>query len=321
MPLVRRFTRACSGAVIRWCCSSRLRAELHARYTSRWHDWASLVVYEALPQALGEQLDAVAVLPVAGVPSMPRWSGSTWPCERAASSDESAAAIRSHELDEAVQARGRAASARAALTPSNASACAPVRASGWRRRPSRWRRRHRRTAEPGRRTPTTLLDEACARLRSRGARFAGQRRARRCSGSRRCIGFWCRSSRCPRPGQGPRSRAAGKRRSFAPTCTASIPTPKSAPGRTAASRSCGSLRLADVRTSMDDRRTAARIGDRMFSCAGAGAHVSVARRVSGHLDAGGSSRATSTGGASRASSRISLAHGFERERDGAASSA
>jgi beta-lactamase superfamily II metal-dependent hydrolase len=37
----------------------RLRAELHARYTSRWHDWASLVVYEALPQALDDQLDTL----------------------------------------------------------------------------------------------------------------------------------------------------------------------------------------------------------------------------------------------------------------------
>ena len=35
----------------------QIRAELHARYTSRWHDWASLVVYEALPQTLAEQLD------------------------------------------------------------------------------------------------------------------------------------------------------------------------------------------------------------------------------------------------------------------------
>jgi len=34
----------------------RLRAELHARYTSTWHDWASLVVYEALPLKLGDQL-------------------------------------------------------------------------------------------------------------------------------------------------------------------------------------------------------------------------------------------------------------------------
>lgn len=37
----------------------RLRAELHARYTSTWHDWASLVVYEALPHALGLQLDSL----------------------------------------------------------------------------------------------------------------------------------------------------------------------------------------------------------------------------------------------------------------------
>ncbi|HYC92755.1 MAG TPA: CHAT domain-containing protein [Thermoanaerobaculia bacterium] len=34
-----------------------LRAELHTVYTSKWHDWASLVVYEALPQALNEQLE------------------------------------------------------------------------------------------------------------------------------------------------------------------------------------------------------------------------------------------------------------------------
>ncbi len=37
----------------------RLRAELHARYTSVWHDWASMVVYEALPQALDDQLDTL----------------------------------------------------------------------------------------------------------------------------------------------------------------------------------------------------------------------------------------------------------------------
>lgn len=35
----------------------QLRAELHARYTATWHDWASLVVYEALPLALNEQLE------------------------------------------------------------------------------------------------------------------------------------------------------------------------------------------------------------------------------------------------------------------------
>jgi len=33
------------------------RAELHARYNTTWHDWASLVVYEALPPALDDQLD------------------------------------------------------------------------------------------------------------------------------------------------------------------------------------------------------------------------------------------------------------------------
>ena len=37
----------------------QLRAELHARYTSSWHDWVSLVVYEALPQALSEQLETL----------------------------------------------------------------------------------------------------------------------------------------------------------------------------------------------------------------------------------------------------------------------
>jgi beta-lactamase superfamily II metal-dependent hydrolase len=35
----------------------RLRAELHARYTSIWHDWASIVVYEAMPPDLDRQLD------------------------------------------------------------------------------------------------------------------------------------------------------------------------------------------------------------------------------------------------------------------------
>jgi beta-lactamase superfamily II metal-dependent hydrolase len=37
----------------------RARAELHSRYTVNWHDWASLVVYEALPHRLGDQLDAL----------------------------------------------------------------------------------------------------------------------------------------------------------------------------------------------------------------------------------------------------------------------
>ena len=35
----------------------QIRAELHARHTSRWHDWASLVVYEALPRDAADQLE------------------------------------------------------------------------------------------------------------------------------------------------------------------------------------------------------------------------------------------------------------------------
>jgi beta-lactamase superfamily II metal-dependent hydrolase len=37
----------------------RARAELHARYNTNWHDWASVVVYEALPPALDDQLEAL----------------------------------------------------------------------------------------------------------------------------------------------------------------------------------------------------------------------------------------------------------------------
>jgi|GEM_PF-187685 len=37
----------------------QVRAELHARYTANWHDWASLVVYEALPRTLADQLDGL----------------------------------------------------------------------------------------------------------------------------------------------------------------------------------------------------------------------------------------------------------------------
>ncbi|MBW0000901.1 MAG: CHAT domain-containing protein [Verrucomicrobia bacterium] len=37
----------------------QLRSKLHALFTSTWHDWASLVVYEALPQTWSEQLDAL----------------------------------------------------------------------------------------------------------------------------------------------------------------------------------------------------------------------------------------------------------------------
>ncbi len=35
------------------------RADLHARYNTNWHDWASVVVYEALPPVLDDQLDTL----------------------------------------------------------------------------------------------------------------------------------------------------------------------------------------------------------------------------------------------------------------------
>ncbi|MEO8070771.1 MAG: CHAT domain-containing protein, partial [Acidobacteriota bacterium] len=35
------------------------RAELHTRYNTNWHDWASVVVYEALPVTLDDQLEAL----------------------------------------------------------------------------------------------------------------------------------------------------------------------------------------------------------------------------------------------------------------------
>ena len=35
------------------------RAELHARFNTHWHDWASVVAYEALPASLDEHLDAL----------------------------------------------------------------------------------------------------------------------------------------------------------------------------------------------------------------------------------------------------------------------
>jgi hypothetical protein len=38
----------------------QVRSELHARFNTNWHDWASMVVYEALPPSLNEQLDVLS---------------------------------------------------------------------------------------------------------------------------------------------------------------------------------------------------------------------------------------------------------------------
>lgn len=39
-----------------------VRSKLHARFNTTWHDWASVVVYEALPSNLDEQLDVLQYL-------------------------------------------------------------------------------------------------------------------------------------------------------------------------------------------------------------------------------------------------------------------
>jgi hypothetical protein len=59
VPLARSFYKGLLWGENPLLLLQQLRAELHARYTSAAHDWASLVVYEALPRALGEQLEAL----------------------------------------------------------------------------------------------------------------------------------------------------------------------------------------------------------------------------------------------------------------------
>ena len=59
VPLVRALYQGLLWGEHPLLLLQRARAELHARYTAMWHDWASLVVYEALPHSLGEQLDGL----------------------------------------------------------------------------------------------------------------------------------------------------------------------------------------------------------------------------------------------------------------------
>ena len=132
--------------------AAALRAELHARYTSTWHDWASLVVYEALPQALGDQLDALRY----------RQSQTRDGC-RARTHRPRRGAGRRRALPRGIarrarpghRARCRAAAARAASTRSNAWGCAPARASGSRRRRSCSRHASRVTRTSDGAIPTT----------------------------------------------------------------------------------------------------------------------------------------------------------------------
>ena len=59
VPLTRRLYSGLLWGENPLVLLQEVRAELHARYTASWHDWASLVVYEALPRTLADQLDGL----------------------------------------------------------------------------------------------------------------------------------------------------------------------------------------------------------------------------------------------------------------------
>ena len=53
VPLTAGLYRGLLGGEHPLVVLHRVRAELHARYDTNWHDWASVVVYEALPPMRG----------------------------------------------------------------------------------------------------------------------------------------------------------------------------------------------------------------------------------------------------------------------------
>jgi beta-lactamase superfamily II metal-dependent hydrolase len=57
IPLTRRLYQGLLWGEHPLHVVQQARAELHARYNTTWHDWASVVVYEALPPTLDDQLD------------------------------------------------------------------------------------------------------------------------------------------------------------------------------------------------------------------------------------------------------------------------
>ena len=272
--------------------AAAMRAELHARYTSRWHDWASLVVYEALPQALDEQLDTRRSISRPGAPWTRRWSGSTSPCARRATQRDSLARARRGD-----RRAPSSASPSAGRTESNASVCARARASGSRRRRSRWRRRRRwPTATETWRIRSTSSSRHGSTT-TRGSRPARQRRARSAADGHAALGAGAGRVARRGAGQARAIRAGGKRRSFAPRCTASIRTTSSAPGRTASLAELWLIRLAEP-TSMTTERAGASSANRALQHATSWSRLYPSRRrVSRHIDAGVSSRAMSTGGA------------------------
>ena len=59
IPLTRRLYEGLLWGEHPLCVLQEARAELHARYNTNWHDWASVVVYESLPLLLDDQLDTL----------------------------------------------------------------------------------------------------------------------------------------------------------------------------------------------------------------------------------------------------------------------
>ena len=267
------------------------RAELHARYNTNWHDWASLVVYEALPPALDEQLDAL------------RYSQAKRAIERRAGADRSRRRVaRPRRHDEsarrarqrAVTMRGRAAAARRPVH----GECIGLRASSRKRlaqaafdlasdrRPAPAAVRRTSTTcstTPGSTTPRRvrglLVNDARAAA-AHGDAALGARAGRSLSavlGSAIEEGEWEAAKLCRRP------------------LPASIPTRSSAPGRTQAWRSCGcsgwptpsSPAPSERRCAAEALRAREEL-ERLLSRASTSSRSS--RR-------GGSSSATSTGGA------------------------
>ena len=106
----------------------QLRAELHARYTASWHDWASLVVYEAIPFALKEQLDCLRYVQSKRAIDVALDRSDRAVRDPASCTTESLAGIDS-ALDRAVGRLPTRDSSR-----SSVSDCAPASASGERKR-------------------------------------------------------------------------------------------------------------------------------------------------------------------------------------------
>ena len=267
----------------------RLRAELHARYTSVWHDWASLVVYEALPQALADQLDTLKYLQARRAidAGLQRFDLAV----RGRDGDSLAG------LDEAIER----AVGRLPLGGSYGVECIGLRASSMKRRAqcaftvaSRQGRDVPVAARPAR--PPRA---GRARLRQRRARPARQRGQGGPAGCHAALG--ARPGRVPRrgAGQGCTTTSDGSSPGSAPTCTAGTGIRSKSPGPMAAWPSCGCFGTAG-RT---PRPRIARASPKRRSCTSTNWSAPALRAPRSRCSRRWpSSGATSTGGAVRASS-------------------